>query len=282
MSGFTDKEHLATYAYNDAERLAAREAIYQFLQVDSVDLGTFPFRADSIVGVVSTFLDPTLRGAALDIGCGTGKYLPLLATQFEQVVAADLSAGMLSSVPDGPWEKTVADVEAMAFADDSFSVVLANHMLYHCPNIGSAVAELHRVLRSAVDGGVLIATTNGDGNMVESYELLAKAASAVLGQNVDPLVPSDSRFTLETGSVALKKSFESVTIHRTNGALIINNEAGLNILRAYFCSIDDEWAARYGIDWFVLEAALNVVFEQQMKTEGEIRISTSSGVLVAR
>jgi ubiquinone/menaquinone biosynthesis C-methylase UbiE len=84
---------------------------------------------------------------ALDVGCGTGKYLPLLAAQFDRVVAADLSAGMLSTVPDGMWEKCVADVEAMAFADESFTVVLANHMLYHCPDLAQAVAELRRVLR---------------------------------------------------------------------------------------------------------------------------------------
>jgi SAM-dependent methyltransferase len=196
MSGFTDKGHLATYAYNDAQRLADRGAIYQYLKIESIELGSHPFREEGIVGLVSTFLDPSFTGPALDIGCGQGKYLPLLASQCKSVVAADLSAGMLADVPDGPWEKMIADVESMTFADGSFDVVLANHMLYHCPEIETAVAELRRVLR--VDNGVLIATTNGNGNMAEAYELLASAASSVMGESAEPLQPADSRFTLET------------------------------------------------------------------------------------
>jgi hypothetical protein len=112
-------------------------------------------------------------------------------------------------------------------------------MLYHCPDLETAVSELRRVLSSS--GGVLISTTNGNGNMVESYELLARAASVVLGRSVEPLEPADSRFTLETGSAALQKSFESVTVHRTVGALVIDDAVGVDALRAYFRSVDDDW-----------------------------------------
>jgi SAM-dependent methyltransferase len=163
--------------------------------------------------------------------------------------------------------------------------VLANHMLYHCPNLPVAAAELRRVLRSASsssDGGVLIGTTNGDGNMAETYELLARAASAVLGETVAPLEPADARFTLESGAVVLAASFESVTTHHTRGALLINDVVGLDILRAYYRSVDDEWSTRYGIEWPVLEAALDRVLTHEMNTNGQIRISTSSGVFVAR
>lgn len=279
MSGFTDKVHLATHAYNDAQRLADRGAIYQYLKIESIELGSHPFRGEGIVGVVSTFLDPLVTGPALDIGCGQGKYLPLLASQCTSVVAADLSAGMLADVPVGPWEKTVADVEAMTFADGSFDVVLANHMLYHCPDLEMAISELRRVVHAGQ--GVLIATTNGDGNMAECYELLARAASAVLGRSVESLEPADSRFTLETGSAALQKSFDSVSIHRTVGSLVINDAASLDALRAYFRSVDDEWSSRYSIDWPVLEVALDTELTSMMAKDGEIRIATASGVLVA-
>ncbi len=280
MSGFTDKEHLATHAYNDSQRLADRAAIYQYLKVDSIDLGPHPFRAEGLVGVVSTFLDPTRSGAALDIGCGYGKYLPLLASQFQHVVAADLSAGMLNDVPDGAWEKLVADVEALTFADASFDTVLANHMLYHCPNIARAVSQLRRVLKPS--SGVLIATPTGDGNMREAYQLLATAASAVLGTTAAPLEAADARFTLETGSVALANSFESVTVHKTVGALVINDAVGLDALRAYYRSVDDEWSSRYEIEWPVLATALDSILAATMAEHGEIRIGTASGVLVAQ
>jgi SAM-dependent methyltransferase len=250
------------------------------LKIESIELGSHPFRGEGIVGLVSTFLDPLVTGPALDIGCGQGKYLPLLASQCKSVVAADLSAGMLADVPDGPWEKMIADVESMTFADGSFDVVLANHMLYHCPEIETAVAELRRVLR--VDNGVLIATTNGNGNMAEAYELLASAASSVMGESVEPLQPADARFTLETGSEALGKLFDSVTVHRTVGTLVINDAVSLDALRSYFRSADDEWSFRYSIDWPVLEVALDAELHRALAKEGEIRISTVSGVLFSK
>lgn len=282
MSRFTDKNHLSTYAYSDADRLAARAAIYRFLEIESVQLGDFPFRAEGIAGVVSTFLDPTLRGSALDVGCGSGAYLSLLASQFDSVVAADLSTGMLSAAPEGPWCKAAADVEALPFANQVFSVVFANHMLYHCPNIDVALGEISRVLRPENEGGALLAATNGNGNMTKCYELLATAAGKVLGETAEPLVPTDSRFTVESGARALQEQFGSVSTHFTRGALVISDEQRLEGLVAYFHSADDEWTDRYGIEWSDLEPALRGVLADEMQTHGEIRIPTSSGVLVAR
>lgn len=63
--------------------------------------------------MVSTFLDPALTGPGLDIGCGTGQHLPLLATQCEHVVAADLSEGMLAALPGGPWERRVQHAKSL-------------------------------------------------------------------------------------------------------------------------------------------------------------------------
>jgi ubiquinone/menaquinone biosynthesis C-methylase UbiE len=282
MSRFTDKNHLSTYAYNDADRLASRAAIYRFLELESIDLGEFPFRAEGIAGVVSTFLDPSIGGASLDIGCGNGAYLSLLAAQFDVVVAADLSAGMLAAVPEGRWNKVAADVETLPYSDGTFSVVLANHMLYHCPNIDSALGEIGRVLRPANEGGVLLAATNGDGNMTKCYELLAVAASNVLGEKVEPLVPADSRFTVESGAWALQEQFDSVATNFTRGALVISDQERVEALVAYYGSADDEWTDRYGIEWSDLEQALRNVLADEMQTHREIRIPTSSGVLVAR
>lgn len=39
------------------------------------------------------------------------------------------------------------DITSMAFADDSFDVILCSHVLEHIPDDASAMADLHRVLR---------------------------------------------------------------------------------------------------------------------------------------
>ena len=276
--GFTEKAHLKAYAYSDSQRLADRAAIYVHMKISSIDLGPYPFRADGIAGFVSTWLDPSMNGAALDIGCGNGKYLPLLASQCTPTIGADLSIGMLGDVPRGLWHTFAADVESLPFADDAFSVVMANHMLYHAPDVAQACAELRRVIRP---GGVLLATTNGNGNLQETYNLLAKAATAVRGTVTSVLEPADLRFTLESGSEALSAEFADVQIHRTTGALVIDTPTALDALRAYYRSVDDEWSARYKLDWPTLEAALDQVLNAEFDSTGEIRINTAGGLLVA-
>ena len=162
MSGFTDRLHLKQVAYGDADRLEARRAIYRYLKVTSVDLGPHPFRAEGIVGVASTFIDPEPRRVAVDVGCGNGQYVELLGAESELVVAVDLSIGMLRSISPDRSSFAVSDAQRLPFADASVDLVLANHMLYHVPSIEQAVAELRRVLRP---DGSLIATTNGSGHL---------------------------------------------------------------------------------------------------------------------
>jgi ubiquinone/menaquinone biosynthesis C-methylase UbiE len=43
------------------------------------------------------------------------------------------------------------DVQQLPFDDESFDIVVANHMLYHVPAPDRAIAELARVVRA--DGG---------------------------------------------------------------------------------------------------------------------------------
>jgi hypothetical protein len=71
-----------------------------------------------------------------------------------------------------------------------------------------------------------------------------------------------------------------VMVGRTLGSLVIDDDKSLNALRAYFRSVDDEWAVGYGIEWAVLETALDAEIDRTMTQHGEIRISTASGVLV--
>ncbi len=48
---------------------------------------------------------------------------------------------------DSPWAKVKMDIQAMPFADNSFDVVLCNHVLEHVDDDQKALREIHRVLR---------------------------------------------------------------------------------------------------------------------------------------
>ena len=83
-------------------------------------------------------------GRTLDLGSQQGPY----AAQFPRRVAVDIKPGRGVHV--------VGDAMALAFADDSFDVVLCTEMLEHVPEPQRAVDEMRRVLRP---GGLLLLTT---------------------------------------------------------------------------------------------------------------------------
>lgn len=63
-----------------------------------------------------------------------------------------------------------ADAQALPFRDASFDAVIANHMLYHVPDIPRALGEVRRVLKPS---GFCYAATMGVANMREVDELAA-------------------------------------------------------------------------------------------------------------
>jgi SAM-dependent methyltransferase len=69
-------------------------------------------------------------GTCLDLGAGTGLEAPILASQFDRVVAVDLSAAMLREAPSIP-PRVQADGARLPFADGTFdAVVLVNAFLF--------------------------------------------------------------------------------------------------------------------------------------------------------
>ena len=65
------------------------------------------------------------------------------------------------------------DAQAIPFPTGYFDGVIANHMLYHVPDLGKAMAEIRRVLKP---GGVLFAATNGLRHMRAGRDPLESAA----------------------------------------------------------------------------------------------------------
>ncbi len=71
---------------------------------------------------------------------------PLLRAQFgKNYTSTDLNT---------PTVDVRADIQALPFPNESYDLILCNHVLEHIPNDGQALTELFRVLRH---GGVLIA-----------------------------------------------------------------------------------------------------------------------------
>jgi ubiquinone/menaquinone biosynthesis C-methylase UbiE len=151
----------------------------------------------------------------LEIGCGPattlwGANLERIEPAW-RITLADFSAGMIEAAREvlgDRAEYAVANAEDLPFADESFDIVLANHMLYHVDNRPQAFAEIRRVL---VPGGIFHAGTNGDGHMRELGELA-------------PWWPPDVHtraFGLESGPSQLEAFFTDIRVERFEDDLAV-------------------------------------------------------------
>ena len=92
----------------------------------------------------------------LDVGCGTGWFSREIERAGGRVVALDIGVKLLEQVAAKCQAARVAgDACNLAFADDSFDVVVSSECIEHTVDPRRALAEMCRVLKP---GGVLVVT----------------------------------------------------------------------------------------------------------------------------
>jgi SAM-dependent methyltransferase len=191
--------------YATDERVRIRQEIHEKYSIPKVDfpawvLSNFNWRGDERV---------------LDVGSGAGLYYPLLKRQWSQLEyhGIDISNGMLKKHPANQKGKdgiVVGDAQSIPYADDSFDLIMANHMLYHVPDVDSALEEFRRVLKPE---GVIMVATNSQQSMPELQVLMRRAIILLTRSNasqVQPPLPSSDLFALENGSRRLARHFYAV------------------------------------------------------------------------
>ena len=157
----------------------------------------------------------------LDIGCGSGAYFTSIQKLQSEVryYGLDFSQGMLEKHP-AQTNLTLGNAQALPFDTDSFDVIMANHMLYHVPDIDEALVEFKRILKP---GGVIVAATNSQQNMPELQVLMRRAIvllSRVGASQIQPPLPDSHLFALENGARQLARHFYAVVRHDLPSTLI--------------------------------------------------------------
>lgn len=96
-------------------------------------------------------------GAALDVGCGEGRFCRALRAEGWQVVGVDPTAALLETARgrDPLGDYRAGRAEALDFADASFDLVVSYLSLIDIPDVMAAIGEMTRVLRPG--GRLLIA-----------------------------------------------------------------------------------------------------------------------------
>ena len=89
----------------------------------------------------------------LDIGCGNGRNLPVLAPFCDKVIGVDRSAKMLQMAEHLARKSSLnyelfnSDITALPFANETIDGIFINMVLHHVPVPGAALNEAARVLK---------------------------------------------------------------------------------------------------------------------------------------
>jgi SAM-dependent methyltransferase len=108
---------------------------------------------------VQDMIAPELEGPVLDVGCGEGRLVSLLAGTGVRWVGVDSSPTQLAANPHRP--VVLADMRDLPFRGDVFGEVAHLWCLYHVEDPREAIAEAKRVLRP---GGRYYASTSARDN----------------------------------------------------------------------------------------------------------------------
>lgn len=254
-----DPNMLLTQQYHDASRLTARATLHARFSTNPTRW--FPWIFDH-------FQTPA-DAQVLELGCGPGWLWLSNRDSIPadwQITLTDFSEGMLAEarqnlahVPHA-FTFAVADVQAIPYPDDSFDMVIANHMLYHAPDIPAALAEIRRVLKP--DGRFYASTLAGD-YMHELEQFLPRRR------------PSHLSFNLDTGAELLAAQFEHVALHHYDNTLVVT-EAGPLI--AYMVSMTPQ-SAIYLHEQIAEEVGSLV--QRTLDEQGEVRLTANAGLFEA-
>lgn len=218
----------------------------------------------------------------LEVGCGPASLWAENADRIPsgwQITLTDQSAGMIAQAQQAlaaagrPFQFAQMDAQMLHFADGAFDAVIANHMLYHVPDLPQALREIQRVLKP---GGRLYAATNGKAHMAELRTLI---------QQFDPTLdymattaPPERFFSLENGAAHLAPWFATVELRRYEDGLAVTDA---NALVDYVFSMMTFTGVQYS-DPAAARAAFTEYTVAQMAQQGGVfPIQKATGLFIA-
>lgn len=218
----------------------------------------------------------------LELGCGpaslwveNGDRIP---TGWE-IILTDQSAGMIAQAQHNlaviahPLRFAQMDAQSLGFADGTFDAVIANHMLYHVPNLPQTLSEILRVLKP---GGRLYAATNGKTHMAELRALIQQFDPAL--DYMATTAPPERFFSLENGAAYLKRLFSCVELRRHIDGLVVTE---VEALVDFVFSISTFTCAQAS-DLAAMRAAFAAHVTAQMAQQGGVfTVQKAAGLFIA-
>ncbi|MDB5325139.1 MAG: hypothetical protein JWM57_708 [Phycisphaerales bacterium] len=216
---------------NDSKLVAAQYATDEILQA-RIELHDKYTVGPMLEPAVDAALALSGEECLLDVGTGPAGFPRRLRREGHRgrLVGVDLNPGMFPAGLAEAVELLPADAAALPFADCTFDVVTARHMLYHVPDVLAALTEMKRVL---TPGGRFLALTNYRDSLAGFWDTVAEAEREcpALGQiQAFRQFPS---FNDANAAAAIKAVFGNVTLTTVDSRLEVTEVAALE---KYFLS----------------------------------------------
>jgi ubiquinone/menaquinone biosynthesis C-methylase UbiE len=263
MAKINDQDYLRNEQYKTSANLEARIQLHR-------RFGTNPY---SWFRWVYEQVDPQPGDRLLEVGCGTGDLWKENRDRYPkdvEFILGDLSFGMAHqafSNLNGHFHFAELDIQDLPFNGQAFDKILANHMLYHVPDLPRAIKELRRLLKR---GGSLCTATNGSKHMLDLQHLL---------QDFDPEyklpILEARRYTLENGADLLSPEFEVVDVRIYEDNLKVTE---IQPLLDYILSMN--FMFHKTSEAYIME--LRKFLQNRLRSQGSILIRKSQGVLLAQ
>lgn len=266
MSNFSNPEHLRKIQYRNDSNLNARVELHKRFSINKGNWPQWVFKK----------LQLRQKAEVLELGCGPGYLWAENEDQHSadwQITLSDISSGMVSAAHQKLQEKTgfrylVCDAQNLPLPTGSFNAVIANHMLYHVPDVPRTIRETWRVLKP---GGRLYATTNGKNHLKEIWDWTAEALPS--RPDSQQFYDEMLRFSLENGRQILGKKFASVErVLREDGLAIDEAQPLIDfIASSSFYKTFDEHEAKVLSDYL----------GRKIMADKVLRVTKNTGLFVA-
>jgi len=266
MSDMIDQQYLLTDQYKTAAKLGARINLHERFSTNPVSLQHWVFDQLAI----------TPGAHILELGCGPGTLWLKNIERIPQnckITLSDFSAGMLQEAQhnlpedDNRFSFQVIDAQDIPFDDNVFDCVIANHMLYHVPDLPRALAETRRVLRPE---GHFYATANGDAHIREIRMFMLQSG---FGESNGAIGFRNGAFKLENGIELLSSWYSQIELRRFDCNLAVTEVEP--IVAFILASVRPE-----SIDEQKVKT-LRALVAQELEEHGFVHITKDTGLFIA-
>lgn len=165
----------------------------------------------------------------LELACGNGALWAknIGSISFDSnIILTELFEDMINEAKmnlinyESKFNYMLADPHKLNFEDNSFDIVIANHILFFMKDLDAVLSEIRRVLKP---GGQIYCSTIGEHHMKELEKLMQSFSGNIILQE-EKLY---SKFGLENGQEILEKYFSKVERRLYEDRLVVNDTNGL-------------------------------------------------------